>query len=121
MKISLTMVLGTTTVLAACADSGAGYTPILDGTPNAAYQSDLKACQNLAKNQKQFDQEAVAAAVIGGGVGAVLGDLDEDANATEGMIAGALGGGVAGAVNANERRQAIVIECLKLRGHPVVG
>lgn len=121
MKIYLTLVLGTTTVLAACADSGAGYTPILDGPPNATYAADLEACQNLAKNQTQFDQETVAAAVIGGGVGAVLGDLDEDATATEGMVAGVLGGGVAGAVNASERRQAIVIECVKLRGHPVVG
>lgn len=121
MKLYLTLAFGSVTALAACADSGAGYSPILDGTPNAAYEADLRACQNLAKNQKQFDQEAVAAAVIGGGVGAVLGDLDDDGTAAEGAVAGALGGGLAGAVNTTERRKEIVIECLKQRGHPVVG
>ena len=51
-------------VLSACAESGANYTPILDGAPSAAFQSDLSACQTLARNQRQFDQETAAAAVL---------------------------------------------------------
>lgn len=107
--------------VAACADSGANYQPILDGQPTAAFQSDLAACQTLARNQKQFDQETVGAAVLGAGAGAVLGEVDDEGDALGGAIVGALAGGAAGAVNASERREAIVVECLRGRGHRVVG
>jgi len=39
----------------------------------------------------------------------------------EGAIAGALAGGISSAVDASEKREAIVIECLRGRGHRVVG
>lgn len=108
-------------LLAACADSGANYVPILDGAPSVAFQSDLSDCQALARNQKQFDQETAAAAVLGAGAGALLGAADEEGGAAGGALAGALAGGVAAAVNTGERREAIVLECLRGRGHPVVG
>lgn len=107
--------------IAACADSGANYQPILDGQPSAAFHSDLAACQSLARSQKQFDQETAGAAVLGAGAGAVLGEVDDGGDALGGAIVGALAGGAAGAVNASERRKAIVIECLRGRGHQVVG
>ena len=107
--------------VAACADSGANYHPILDGQPTATYHSDLATCQTLARNQKQFDQETLGAAVLGAGAGAVLGEVDDEGEALGGAIIGALAGGVAGAVNASERREAVVVECLRGRGHSVVG
>ncbi len=108
-------------LLAACADSGANYTPILDGAATPAFQSDLAACQSLARNQRQLDQETMGAAVLGAGAGALLGAASGDSDAVGGAIGGALAGGVAGAVNASERREAIVVECLRGRGHRVVG
>jgi uncharacterized protein YcfJ len=108
-------------LVSACAGSGADYTPILDGPPTAAFQSDLTACQALARNQRQFDQETAGAVVLGAGAGALLGAADDDADAAGGAIAGALAGGVASAVSASERREAIVVECLRGRGHRVVG
>lgn len=108
-------------ILAACAGSGADYTPILDGQRTAAFQSDLSACQALARDQRQFDQETAGAVVLGAGAGALLGAADDDADAAGGAIAGALAGGVTSAVNASERREAIVVECLRGRGHRVVG
>lgn len=107
--------------LAACADSGANYQPILDGPQTIAFQADLEACQTLARNQNQFDKDTVGAAVLGAGAGAVLGQVDDAGDALGGAIVGALAGGAAGAVNASEQRQAIVIECLRGRGHAVVG
>lgn len=107
--------------VAACANSGANYRPVLDGAPTAAYQSDLTACQSLARNQKQFDRETRGAVLVGAGAGAVLGELDDDGDALGGALAGALAGGAAGAVNAQERREAIVVECLRGRGHRVAG
>ncbi len=106
--------------LAACSDSGSNYQPIVDGQPTAAFQSDLAACQALARNQNQFDQERVAATVLGAGAGAILGKADSG-DMLGGVVAGALAGGVASSVEVNDRREAIVIECLQGRGHPVVG
>ncbi|WP_238367947.1 glycine zipper family protein [Mesobacterium pallidum] len=107
-------------LLAGCADSGANYTPILDGAPTAQFQADLGDCQALARNQRQFDQETAAAAVLGAGAGALLGEFD-DGDALGGAIFGALAGGAAAGVDASERRQSIVKECLRGRGHAVVG
>lgn len=108
-------------LLSACDDTGANYRPILDGAPTAAYERDLAACQTLARDQRQFDQEAVAAAVLGAGVGAVLGSFSDEADAAGGAIAGGLAGGASVAVDNSDRREAIVIQCLRGRGHRVVG
>ena len=115
------LLLATLIGLGACADSGARYTPILDGPETAAYRADLAACQTLAKNQRQFDQDTLGAAVLGAGLGAALGAADDDATAGEGAAAGLISGGLAGMVDASDRRQAIVIQCLRGRGHRVVG
>ena len=120
MKTQFTLSTAGLVLMAACADSGANYQPILDGTPTPAYQADLDACQALARNQTQFDEDTIAATVLGAGVGAALGEAD-NGDAWGGAIAGALAGGVSSAVDASERRESIVVECLRGRGHRVVG
>ena len=120
MKTQFTLASVALVVLAACADSGANYQPILDGAPTPKYQADLGECQALAHNQTQFDEDTIAATVLGAGVGAVLGEAD-NGDPLEGAIAGALVGGVSSAVDASERRESIVVECLRGRGHRVVG
>jgi len=117
----LLFLLASAVVLTACAASGANYTPMLDGPPTTAFESDLAACKTLASEQRQFDQETVGAAVLGAGAGAFLGAADDESDAAGGAIAGALAGGIAGAVKASERRETIVVECLRGRGHRVVG
>lgn len=107
-------------LMAACADGGANYQPILDGAATPAYQADLTECQALAAGQNQFDQETMAATALGAGAGAVLGQADSG-DALGGTVAGALAGGIASAVNVSERRESIVIECLRGRGHRIVG
>lgn len=118
MKTQLTLSAAGLVLVAACADSGANYRPILDGTPTPAYEADLRACQALARSQ--FEGETTGAAILGAGAGAALGEIDSG-DALGGAVAGALAGGVAGSVDVNERRQSIVIECLRGRGHRVVG
>jgi uncharacterized protein YcfJ len=120
MKTQITLSAAGLVLMTACADSGANYQPILDGTPTVAYQADLAACRTLARNQKQFDQDTMAATVLGAGVGAALGEADSG-DALGGAVVGALAGGVSSAVDAGERREAIVVECLRGRGHRVVG
>lgn len=120
MKTQLILSAAGVVLMAACADNGANYQPILDGTPTAAYQADVDACQNLARNQNQLDEDTMAATVLGAGLGAALGEADSG-DALGGAIAGALAGGISSAVDVSERREAIVIECLRGRGHRVVG
>jgi uncharacterized protein YcfJ len=120
MKTQLALCAAGVVLMAACADSGANYQPILDGTATPAYQADLAACQALAAGQNQFDQETTAATVLGAGAGAILGEADSG-DALGGAIAGALAGGISSAVDVSERRESIVIECLRGRGHRVVG
>ncbi len=117
-------------VLTGCAGSqslnmGSGYQPILDGPASATYRADLAACQQLAADQSQFDQETLAAAALGAGAGALLGIADDSMSDEEGAfggaIVGAVVGGAAGWASATERREAIVVRCLQGRGHRVVG
>ncbi|MDO6731629.1 glycine zipper family protein [Marinovum sp. 2_MG-2023] len=108
-------------VAAGCANSGAKYRPILDGGETPAYRADLAECQSLARNQKQLDRETLGAAALGAGAGALLGEVDEDGTAWGGAIVGALAGGAAGAGDASERREEIVVQCMRGRGHRVVG
>lgn len=118
MKPHLTLAAAGMVLLTACSQSGANYMPILDGPPTPAYDADLAACQELAR--AQFDQETLGAAVLGAGVGAALGEAD-GGDALGGAVAGALAGGIASTADVSERREAIVIECLRGRGHRVVG
>lgn len=120
MKTMLTFCAAGLVLMTACADSGANHQPILDGAATPAYKADLAECQALAAGQTQFDQETVAATVMGAGAGAVLGEVDSG-DALGGAVAGALAGGISSAVNVSERRESIVIECLRGRGHRVVG
>lgn len=109
---------------AACADMGANYTPILDGRETRRYRADLAECQQLARDQKQFDQETMGASVLGAGAGAAMGAIDSDdalGGAIGGAVFGAVAGGIAGGVEASERREEIVKNCLAGRGHRVVG
>lgn len=108
-------------VVAGCTDRGASYQPVLDGRPNAAYPSDLAECQTLARDQQHLNRSTKQAVLIGAGIGAVLGEVDNDSDPLGGAIVGAISGGAAGTSDAADKRETIVIECLRHRGHPVVG
>ncbi len=113
------------TLVSACAESGANYAPILDGEPTAAYAQDMRECQALAANQHQFDRHTAGSAALGAGVGALAGGADDDVSDSEGiaagLVVGALVGAAAGAGEASDRRESIVVECLRGRGYRVVG
>jgi len=112
-------------LVSACAESGANYAPVLDGEPTAAYARDMTECQTLAANQRQFDRQTAGSAAFGAGIGALAGAADEEVSTADGiaagLVVGALVGAAAGAGEASERREAIVVECLRGRGHRVVG
>ena len=121
MKPILIAHLALAGLLGACANGGADVEPILDGAPTASFQSDLSACRGLARDQRQLDRGTMGSAAIGAGIGGVLGEADDDGDALGGTIVGALVGAAAGASEASDTREAIVKDCLRGRGHRVVG
>ncbi|SFR01449.1 glycine zipper family protein [Poseidonocella sedimentorum] len=121
MKSILLTPLALTALLGACAEMGTDVDPILDGAPNARFESDLAACRDLARNQSQLDHETMASAALGAGIGGLLGKVDEDGDALGGAVVGALAGAAAGVSNASDAREEIVLNCLRGRGHAVVG
>ena len=111
--------------LAACANTGASYRPINDGPVGVGYQSDLTQCQRLATERRYMNGDTRNKALAGAGLGAIAGLADDDTNDTEGAIAGAIVGALVGsgqgAAEAHGERRQIVIQCMRGRGHRVVG
>ena len=111
--------------LAACANSGASYRPVADGPTDVAYESDLQDCQSVATERSYLNGDTRNNALIGAGLGALAGIADDEVNDTEGAISGAIVGAVAGAgvtmIETRGERRDIVVDCMKGRGHAVVG
>lgn len=112
-------------VLAACANTGAAYRPIVDGPRAAGFEVDLSECQDLARERKLMNGDTKTQAAMGAVLGALVGLADDDVSDTEGVIggaiAGAAAGSVSGSVDAQGERKDIVIQCMRGRGHKVVG
>lgn len=107
--------------LSACADIGANYQPIVDGGKSTSFEADLQACQSLSRDQRQLDQQTLGSAAAGGLLGAVIGAHDDGETAAEGLIGGALVGLVGGVSKSKDKREKIVQDCMKGRGHRIVG
>ncbi|MGV8951904.1 MAG: glycine zipper family protein [Cypionkella sp.] len=121
MKTLFIMALCPILALSACADIGAKYQPILDGAPSASFQPDLQACQNLARDQRQLDQQTMGSAAAGGALGAAVAANDKGGTAIEGLVGGALVGLFGGVTKSKEKRERIIQDCMKGRGHSIVG
>ena len=118
--ITVVVVLGA--FLGGCAGSGSSYVPVVDGTQSHAFDRDLLACQQVAKQLKFNNGDVRSNAALGAGVGAVIGAVD---SGIEGAIVGAvLGGALEGGGRAwevRDERKGIVINCMAGRGHNIVG
>ena len=119
--ISKTIVLGATAVgLAAC--SSGPYTPILDGAPSAAYQKDLAECRQVSLQRQGDDGAVLGSAVIGGVLGGLV---SEEGSELEGALIGAALGGAEESLDQKaetlDAQDRIVFNCLRGRGHNVVG
>ena len=116
-------VIGIGALLTGCANTGAAYQPILDGPQTAAYQNDLVECQALAREHSLMNQNTKSDALVGALIGGALGALDDGGigNAIGGAAVGGAAGAASGAYEARDERSQIVVNCLRGRGHRVVG
>lgn len=108
---------------AACENSGANYRPVVDGPTGPAYESDLAACQSLAASQPTVDGNTAGAAAAGAVGGAATSAIWNDSSDDLGRAAaiGALAAVTGDAVRKNNQREAVVKNCMRGRGHNVVG
>lgn len=122
MPIKLIPPLLFTLTLGACANTGADYSPIIDGPRDQAYSTDLNSCQKVADKRGYTNGDVQTDALIGAALGAAVGAIEDD---WEGALVGALIGGALGgagrAFDTQDERKAIVVTCMRNRGHNVVG
>lgn len=110
--------------LTACAGGGAAHVPIIDGPITAEYEADLSECQQLAETRRYDNPEVQTDALIGAGVGGLIG-LAESRNDDVGdFLAGAIIGGLlsggATALETRHQRKEIVLNCMAGRGYRVL-
>lgn len=111
-----------TITLTGCGSTASNYQPIVDGPTNEDYQNDLAACSQLSEQREYLNDDVKSEALLGAGIGALVGVIEDGSS---GLVAGALvGGSAAGGGKAWEtrtERKQIVIQCMRQRGHNVVG
>lgn len=119
-NLKTSVVLAGLIAVAAC--SGGPYVPITDGPQSVTFQKDLAQCRQVAEQKQSKTVGRNTGAILGGLAGAAEADSGDE---LEGAVAGAVIGGVIGNVSdtqeANEDRDQIVFNCMRGRGHNVVG
>ncbi|MFD0978936.1 hypothetical protein SAMN05421757_101406 [Tropicimonas sediminicola] len=110
-------------IVAACANTGSSYQPVIDGPIGPNYANDLAACQSIAAQQGAFDNNTAAAAATGaalaGGTTAVFNN--RGTNARDAALIGAAAGVAGGALQQQQNKEAIIRNCMRGRGYNVVG
>lgn len=117
--------------LSACANTGADYTPIVDGPYSSSFSTDLDACQKVAEHRSYTNGDVQSEAAFGAvstglvtGLITGIGEGDVGAGIAGALIGGAIGGvaaGVGQSWDTSGERKTIVVSCMKGRGHNVVG
>lgn len=121
MKSKVAMCTFLLIAVTACSSTGSNYQPITDGPVSQRYSSDLYACKRVAE-QKRYDNDESRSKVLGGAIlGGLVGAGESREDAVAGAVVGGIIGGAQGAVQVKKERKQIVINCMKGRGHPVVG
>ena len=109
-------------LLSGCGATAANYRPIVDGSEKSSYESDLISCSQLAQKRAYLNDDVKSEAALGALIGAVAGAIDGGSDDALGgaIVAGAFTAG-GRAWETREERKEIVINCMQLRGHRVVG
>lgn len=119
-NLKISFALAGLIVVAACADDP--YAPIVDGPQSAIFQQDLAACRQISQQKQSTNAGRNGGAIIGGLAGAAEADSGD---ALESALAGAVIGAVLGSASENgeveDARDKIVFNCMRGRGHNVVG
>lgn len=108
---------------AACTNTGADYTPIVDGPTGPNFNADLAQCQQLSQQQAIVDGDTAATAATAAGVAGASSVIfnGNSSNLGEAAAVGALTGLASGSLRNNREREEIIRRCMRGRGYNVVG
>lgn len=123
MKPTIALTLAVSLSLAGCAGSGADYVPVSDGPRDVGFASDLADCRDVAKQRSYINADTKTDTLIGALIGGLVGLTGDQAlgGAVVGTTIGAAAGAGGGALKVRQERKHIVVECMRQRGHSVVG
>lgn len=116
-------VLCAVSMLAACANTGAGYRPLIDskGVDFNRYEGDLRECQAYASQVSGAAERAAAGAVIGALLGAALAAAAGSGYSRNSTAAvGAVSGAASGAAGGERDQRSVIRRCLHNRGYSVL-
>ena len=110
-------------VVSACANTGANYTPVIDGAVGPNYNADLAACQQLAASQPNLGSDTAATVATTTGVAAAGTAIvaNEGNNVRDAAAIGAIAGLAAAGLEGQQNKEQIVRNCMRGRGYNVVG
>lgn len=124
-SIFLSIALLPLIILSACASGGAAHNPIIDGPQDARYQQDLSECRSYAEQRSYDNSDVQTQALIGAGIGGLLGLANarsaDEGDFFTGAAIGALFSGGSEALETRGQRREILLNCLAGRGHRVLG
>ncbi|MGB0157427.1 glycine zipper family protein [Thalassovita mediterranea] len=114
------LALSALVTVAACADPLDRQVQ-LAGPAGANFAADQEQCRMVAQNYT--DERARQGMLVGAGVGAVAGAIEEEdlGSAIAGAAIGGLIGRAEGEAEINEDRRAVMLRCLQNKGHSVLG
>ncbi|MGV6848322.1 MAG: glycine zipper family protein [Marinibacterium sp.] len=108
---------------AGCENTGANYQPVIDGPVGANYGGDLAACQQLAAQQGALGSDTGQNVAAGAGA-AALGTAivnNRGSNVRDAAAVGAIAGLAGSALQQEQKKEAIIRNCMRGRGYNVVG
>lgn len=124
-RIANLSILPVVALVAACANSGSNYEPIIDGTKGPNYPTDLAQCQQLSTQPQAVDGSTAADVATGAGVAAassaIFNGTGSGNNIGEAAAVGAIVGLTGNQVAKSNERENIIKSCMRGRGYRVVG
>lgn len=106
-------------VLSGCASNGLEHRPTVKGDDIANYEVDLAGCQNLAAKDESLNK-ATEGGLAGAATGALAGVLNDGSDIITSAVVGAIIGAAGGTFYGQEEQRAYIIKCMQDLGYNVV-
>ena len=110
-----------TLFIAACANTGANYRPIIDSKNInlSRYEADLQECQKYAEQKGGAAEKATIGAGAGAVLGGVLASVGNGDKGASSRIGGVMGA-VSGLTSGEQGQRSVIKRCLIGRGYKVL-
>ena len=119
-KSTFSLALITTVMfVSGCASNGLEHRPKVAGEDIANYEVDLKSCQDLAANNKDLDK-TTEGTIAGATTGALAGVLQDGSDILANAVVGAIIGVAGGSYYSQKEQKTYIVKCMQDLGYNVV-